>query len=60
LSAAEENGSEAISPCDVCRVRIGDVKRFGTFILVLGRLMRRRKLRERRRRSQRWKTRTAM
>ena len=35
LSAAEENGPEVLVAFDLCRVRVGDVKRFGTFIPAL-------------------------
>jgi len=35
LSAAEENGPEVLVAFDLCRVRLGDVKRFGTFIPAL-------------------------
>ncbi|KAG0639958.1 hypothetical protein HOY80DRAFT_960671 [Tuber brumale] len=35
LSAAEEGGPEVLVAFDLCRVRLGDVKRFGTFIPAL-------------------------
>ncbi|PWW79384.1 hypothetical protein C7212DRAFT_288658 [Tuber magnatum] len=35
LSAAEEDGPEVLVAFDLCRIRLGDVKRFGTFIPAL-------------------------
>ncbi|CUS08180.1 unnamed protein product [Tuber aestivum] len=35
LSAAEESGLEVLVAFDLCRIRLGDVKRFGTFIPAL-------------------------
>ncbi|RPA91976.1 hypothetical protein L873DRAFT_1847985 [Choiromyces venosus 120613-1] len=35
LSAAEEGGPEVLVAFDLCRVRLGDVKKFGTFIPAL-------------------------
>ncbi|CAZ83916.1 unnamed protein product [Tuber melanosporum] len=35
LSAAEEGGPEVLVAFDLCRVRLGDVKRFGTFLPAL-------------------------